>query len=404
MKNIFRKIAYLTLSLALASTFTACSDDDGTEAGDDLTPREQMLKAATEAFVNKTVIPTYKSLADECLQLLEKCETMQAALAAGNLTTAQVKAAGDEWISARKYWELSEAFLFGAATERNIDPHIDSWPLDDAALQALLNNTAMMNEIAKDGYVVSNLGYGLLGFHALEYMLFERADQDGRAVSQPRSVSKYTTQEMVYLVAVAGDLAAQCALLEASWAGTDNVSAEKQALMEDAELEPTRNHGNEMVNAGKAGSSYVNYLAAAQEMLIAGCVNIADEVGAQKIGRPAGNTSSSEGSDADKNYIESPYSLNSQTDFADNIISVQRVYQGTNSGDASISDYIKTIDADLDTQVRETIQTAIDKIQGVTAQFETNASDAAWKAAGTYCANDLCNMLNRVNDVMTAAE
>lgn len=96
MKNIFRKIAYLTLSLALAGTFAACSDDDGTEAGDDLTPREQMLKAATEAFVNKTVIPTYKSLADECLQLLEKCETMQAALAAGNLTTAQVKAAGDE--------------------------------------------------------------------------------------------------------------------------------------------------------------------------------------------------------------------------------------------------------------------------------------------------------------------
>ena len=44
-------------------------------------------------------------------------------------------------LEARAWWEKSEAFLYGAATDFGIDPHIDSWPLDLDGLQTALKNT-----------------------------------------------------------------------------------------------------------------------------------------------------------------------------------------------------------------------------------------------------------------------
>ena len=82
---------------------------------------------------------------------------------------------------------------------------------------------------------------------------------------------------MIYMAAVAEDLCFQCVRLEASWAGMDNVSSEKQTILTDNELEPTFNYGESMLNAGQGGSKYVNYTDAAQEIL-QGCIDIATEV------------------------------------------------------------------------------------------------------------------------------
>lgn len=264
----------------------------------------------------------------------------------------------------------------------DIDPHIDSWPLDGTALQNLLNNNSMMAEIERNpDYVSANLGYGLLGFHALEYMLFENAG--------PRALGKYTRPQLVYLVGVANDLCNMCVRLEASWAGLDNVTEEKQTILGDAELEPTFDYGASMRNSGKGGSKYRNYKDAAEE-IIQGCIDIATEVGSQKIGRPANGTSSE-----DINYIESPYSQNSKTDFIDNIISIRNTYQGMTSGDASVSDWIEVVDPVLDTEVRNAISTAIEKIQACPAPFVDNRTAQAWKDAATYCNNDLVNALTK---------
>ena len=138
----------------------------------------------------------------------------------------------------------------------------------------------------------------------------------------PRALGKYTRPQLVYLVGVANDLCNMCVRLEASWAGLDNVTEEKQTILGDAELEPTFDYGASMRNSGKGGSKYRNYKDAAEE-IIQGCIDIATEVGSQKIGRPANGTSSE-----DINYIESPYSQNSKTDFIDNIISIRNTYQG----------------------------------------------------------------------------
>lgn len=45
----------------------------------------------------------------------EDCEAMLEAFDAGTLTTPLVQAACNDWITTRKHWELSEAYLYGAA-------------------------------------------------------------------------------------------------------------------------------------------------------------------------------------------------------------------------------------------------------------------------------------------------
>lgn len=381
------KISKLIMLGAAALLVTACSNNDGPDS-DDLSQKEQALKSATEAYVQHTVLPTYSAMADAAIRMRDLCHAVQEKHAAGTLTTGDIKAAGDAWKEARKNWELSEAFLFGPAANHNIDPHIDSWPLDKAAMDNLLVQIRNGNQWSLE----NNGGYGLIGFHAVEYMLFElSADENTSLVHS----TDYTPEELEYLVAVADDLCQQCVCLEACWAGTENVSEAKQKILEDADLDYNENYGWEMMNAGKAGSRFKTYQEAAEE-LIQGCIDIADEVGNTKIGRPHIGSSQE-----DKNYIESPYSLNSIEDFADNIRSIKNAYLGSNSGDASVSDYVKSVNPEADAAVRNAIDNAISAIEAVPEPFAKNATGALAEKAMQAAGDHLVECLENANSIIT---
>lgn len=382
--NKFIKTTFAaTCGIMLAAGFTACSDDDEPVVGPELSAKELALQAAATPYVNNTVLPTYKGMADAAIILADSCNIIRDKFAAGTLTEADIKTAGETWKRSRKYWELSEAFLFGPANIRNIDPHIDSWPLDKNAMDDLLADI----RAGKSWSIDNNGGYGLLGFHSIEYVLFELTDNDTK--SKPHDPTTYTPEILEYLVAVAEDLRDQCVLLEAAWAGMDAVSEEKQAILEDAELEANERQGWQMINAGKAGSLYITYQDVAEE-IIQGCIDIVDEVGNTKIGRP--NAGSSE---EDRNYIESPYSLNSVEDFQDNIRSVQNAYCGSIAGDASVSDYIKSVNPSLDTEVRNAMTNAINAIGRIPEPFAKTATGSEADAAMEAC-DQLNTILSRV--------
>jgi hypothetical protein len=144
-----------------------------------------------------------------------------------------------------------------------------------------------------------------------------------------------------------------------------------------------------MINAGQAGSRFKTYQEAVEE-IIQGCIDIVDEVGNTKIGRPhMGSTVD------DRNYIESPYSLNSIEDFQDNIRSVQHAYCGSKSSDASLSDYIKSQNSNLDTRVRNAIENAITVIGTIPEPFAKNATGGEATNAIEAC-NELQTILNEV--------
>lgn len=179
--------------------------------------------------------------------------------------------------------------------------------------------------------------------------------------------------------------------------------------MSSAELEPTFYYGESMKNAGSGGSKYKSYAEAVQELLV-GAQDIVDEVGGQKIGNPIGN-----GEEDNPDYIESPYALNSITDFVDNIKSVRTAYMGYQTEanvtenyikpvSHSLSDYIKTVDADLDERVQDAIDNAITKIQQMKEPFASTARDPQY-AQINLDAQEACQDLNDILDeVMNAVQ
>ncbi len=365
-----KKILKLALCAACITAMSACKGGSGPEVTSD---KEEALQRAMTPYVNNTVIATYSAMADEGLVLLGQCEQILAKVDAGEDYSGLMAEAGTTWRAMRKYWEQSEAFLYGPAAGHTIDPHIDSWPLDFNAMNALLHNEAQMAQIEAEGgaYVGDKLGYALKGFHAAEYLLFESVEQGGRAIGTGKThAANLTRPEAVYLLGIVEDLTQQSILLEYAWAG--EVSEAKMKLLEEGEVDLFEdNYGSQMINAGKPGSTYVTYQAAAEE-IIAGCVDIAGEVADVKMGNPY--------SAKDPDYLESPYSCTSTIDFADNIRSIQHAYCGAQAGDYAVSNYVYRQDAELDAKVRKAIDDAIAAIEAI-VDFEHNPTDAKVGAA-----------------------
>lgn len=385
-----KKIIY---SLSLVAAMVGLSACNGSGNGGEVdSPKEEMLKKAMTPYVDNTVVATYCGMADAAISLYDQCEVIMQKYEAGTLAETDIKTAAGYWEQARSYWELSEAFLYGPAANHNIDPHIDSWPLDKDGMDAMLGNAEQMAQIEEQGadYVGDKLGYGLLGFHAVEYMLYANDNTDRQNLRY--HTTDYKRAEVVYLVAIAEDLRNQAVALETAWAGIDNVSATKQAILEEAEIdygvEFVKGYGSYMKVA--TGGTYANYQEAAEE-LIQGCIDIADEVGNVKIGRPATATT-----EEDRNYIESPYSLNSIVDFMENIVSIKNAYTGSKSGDASVSDYIKTVDADLDAECRTAIDAAYDAIKVIPEPFAVSAKTSEAANAVKVVGTDLVEVLQKV--------
>jgi hypothetical protein len=381
---------YSALGMAFSGALVSCSDSDPVDADAE---KENELSAVVAQYVDKTVIATYTQLADATIDLYEAIAQLKEA---GEKTDANVALAAEQWKSCREHWELSEAFLFGPVGDFGIDPHIDTWPLDEVLFKNELENQEHLNFMAgEDGdtWVVGPLGPSLLGFHGIEKILFE-----GGTV-KPASAIK--DNELIYATAIAGDLRNQCVRLEAAWRGLDNVSEEKQQLIEEKELSyeisgSAWSYGEIMNNAGKAGSIYPSITSAAGAILD-GAITIADEVGNVKIGTAAAFGANED----DRNYIESPYSYNSLKDFTDNIKSIENAYLGGayNNRGTSVSAYIAKVNPQVDAKVKETINASYAAINAIPFPFALNFTDSKADEAVTIIGT---NLVKALEDAKTA--
>ena len=380
MKKLFKNTLLIAASALIAMNLSSCNKDPQPTT-------EEANKAQKEAIVkqylNHTVYPTYAQLAEKTDALVRNLDALKA-----NKTQANVNAATATFLEARHWWELSEAFLFGAASDFGIDPHIDSWPLDEDAFNNLMASPNMIAMLAddEDGTVAGEqLGNALLGFHGIEYILFRDGD--------PRNVNDINDDMMTYVLAVSRDLRNRCFQLEVSW--NDNAPQAHKDLMDELELNTTVNsggntYGENMTRAGQAGSTYATFTNAL-EAIADGCIDIADEVGTSKIGKPH--------SGEDPTYVESPYSQKSITDFFDNINSVKNAYMGGMEGQRdeafSLHTYIKEYNAQLDTKAVNAIENALTKIQAMRAPFVQFYADPTAGEAMEAC-QDLSDVMAEV--------
>ena len=370
MKRLIKSAALIAASILMTVGISSCNKDPQ-ENG------EEANKATKEAIVKQylehTVYPTYANLAEEADKLVENLEALK-----DNKTQANVNAATATFIEARHWWEMSEAFLYGAASDFGIDPHIDSWPLDEDAFNNLMGSPNMIAALAtdEDGMVAGEqLGNALLGFHGIEYILF----RDG----QPRNVAEINDDMMTYVLAVSRDLRNRCFQLEVSW--NENAPQAHKDLMEELEFNTTVNggdntYGANMTQSGQASSTYATFTNAL-EAIADGCIDISDEVGTSKIGKPH--------TGEDPTYVESPYSQKSIRDFYDNITSIQNAFMGGIEGerdnDLSLHNYLFGFDGMLDSQLVEAIENTLEKINNMAAPFVHNYSDASAGEAMEAC-------------------
>lgn len=225
MKKTFKNVMMLVATMTLSLGFASCSDDnDGPSTGNDIVPSAE-LSAVANTYVDDVVYPTYQALRDNCKTLHEACAKLYTNAKAGNLTNADVEAACEAFKNARLQWERSEAFLYGAATDHEIDPHIDSWPLDHDQLVQALTDANVMSGIKGQGsqYVFTNNGKfdSVLGFHGLEFVLFRNgAARTAADFAANDTEAGMTTvagiDELAFADAVSGDIYNMTTLLHLS--------------------------------------------------------------------------------------------------------------------------------------------------------------------------------------------
>ena len=344
-----RKSNYsLVATLAIVATFWSCGEDGVTD--DSKAGAADYTNLLTE-YTEKTVIGTYADMKDNAMSLHNTVVAF-----ASSASQSDLDAACESWKLTRAPWEKSEAFLFGPAAHNGLDPLLDSWPLDQSQLENVL---AGQQELNADN-VRNAFGAVIRGFHTIEYLLF----RDG----ENRNAADLTTRETEYLVAVTQVLRDDCITLWALWEGVEDGSAEAEILAE-LEIEIEEPYKDEFLNAGQLGSSYFAQRDAVDE-IIQGILDIADEVANGKVAGPY--------TSGDVYEVESWHSWNSLTDFKNNIRSIENAYTSSYngvSGEASLSSMVVSKDTDLDTEVKETIQAAIDALNAINEPFRNNLND-----------------------------
>ena len=218
----------------------------------------------------------------------------------------------------------------------------------------------------------------ILGFHALEFILFRNGQN--RKVAELQGNDTYKNfesisgaDELKYAQQVCKLLKERCFQLQVAWEGKTSANASRVSVVEAANLdivtEKGLSYGENLINAGVSGknSTFPTLQSAITQVLSfseGSCVAIANEVGTAKILNPFQN--------GDIAYVESPYSYNSITDFQDNIRSIRNVWFGSTNGNAasnSFNNFFLSVNNTVNTSVVSAFNNAISSIGNMPAPF-----------------------------------
>lgn len=146
------------------------------ESVDISTIAEATLQQVNENYVDNVVLPTYKKLAEANAALLAGVNAFVAAP-----SNSKFEALAELWLAAREPWEMSEAFLFGPVADKGLDPNMDSWPLSQSDIVAIIKNgdfsaLGWTGEYDEENASIE-AAQAIRGFHTLEFLIFK----DGKA-------------------------------------------------------------------------------------------------------------------------------------------------------------------------------------------------------------------------------
>ena len=346
---------------AMTIGFTACSSDNGGnekfdlpdvgQATTSISSSDKEMQKVAKNYVQAVVYPTYQALASNARTLYSAAQTLYKSAEAGTMTQDQINAACEAFKNTRQEWERSEAFLFGSATDNELDPHIDSWPLDRDELERALTNENLIagfksENPAKFVSEHNTKFQSVLGFHGMEFVLFRngahrtvealKANDTDEGVTSVKGID-----ELAFLQAVAADVRNITALLEFTWMGSAASNETKAILSGEGSYVFSKLRYNGLASNGtmcfgqfllspSSNTGYQSWQGTMNQIFVGGCSNICAEVADQKLGQ-AHRVATGQGSTTEdsKDYIESPYSHRSFIDYQDNIYSIKNSLYGT---------------------------------------------------------------------------
>jgi putative iron-regulated protein len=346
-----KRITFIIFVLITISIFTSCKKTPEA-APTSSAPSTNLNAEILSDFSSNIAQATYKDLSAKADQLYASVQKFDTITNDVNLTECK-----QLWRDTRAVWEQSEGFLFGPVATNNIDPRIDTWPVDYVALDSLMNSSVLFSES-----YVNTLDDALRGFHPIEYLLFGNGGN--------KAAAQFTAREKAYLIALSVNLKNLISQLWISW---------------DPAL--SGNYGVNITGAGNGTSVYSSKRAVYEE-IVNSMIGICDEVANGKIEEPF----------ATQNPLleESPFSYNSITDFTNNIKSVQNVYMGKYLVDGKgIEDIVRANNLSLDANIKNKINAAIAALNNITVPFGQAIISQPIQ---------ITNAQNAINDLKTTLE
>ena len=284
-------------------------------------------------ITDNIIIATYSDLDTKAGLLLDAVS----ALKTGGATEDELTVAKAAWVATRAHWEASEGFLFGPVSDNEIDPNIDTWPLDSIGVNDILVGSDIINKAYIDE-LTGDAGTGLKGFHAIEYFLW--------GTSGNRTASSLTARELDYLVAATESLKGKTAELINAWVSSGG------------------NFAKELKENGSRYPSEKDVLVELAE----GIRGIAGEVFDSKIQSTLDGLDACSCLNGGLQNEESRFSNNTKTDFTNNIQSISNVYlgvYGSTGNGKGLSDVVASKNATLDVTIKTQIAEAIVAIQAI---------------------------------------
>lgn len=278
----------------------------------------------------KVILPTYADLKQRTEELRQRAAALCEAPDTTALTSAQAA-----WRAARRPLKLAEPFQFGPIEDRRISAALDFWPVREDSIEgALASGTGPFTNDA-----IEALGAASKGLPAMEYLLFDPA-RGNPAVLASLSSGSAGRRRCEYLAALATNAAAKTAELYSVW---DPAAG---------------NYAAQYIEAGASSTAFVTQQAAV-DRLVNQALTLTEVVADRKLGDPLG---ASNGGVPQPQAVESRYSDNSLEDLEANLRGIQDLYLGSTTGSVGLglSDVVRKRDAQLDTQIRESLRLALE--------------------------------------------
>lgn len=289
-------------------------------------------------FADQVVIPTNQLFAKRAAELSSTVNNF-----VKNPNNQTLKAAQNAWVAARSPWEQSECFGFGPAESLGYDAALDTWPVNETDLKAVLNS--------KDQFTpeyVEKLKDTEKGFHVIEYLMF--------GTSNNKKVADFTKRELEYLQALTKNFSQVASELVTSWTkGVEGNPAYREVV----------------ATAGDSGNSTYPSLQAGAEEMVQGMLDSLDEVANEKIGKPL--------QDKTPKLFESRFSFNTLNDLKSNVKGAENVYLGrfldANTSGTGLSAYVAKVNPDLDARVKSEIRSSLAALDKIPAPLEKSVTE-----------------------------